>query len=108
MTLEKGSNHQPLITNNRSVVWEAHISRELRPRTGMRITSSRVWYVLVIGGILTVLLSFFFGTEVLWLHRLLVAALTVVVVLLLYVTYQVQYPFSGSVRVELDAYRMLI
>ena len=34
--------------------------------------------------------------------------MTVVVALLLYATYEVQYPFSGNVRVEPDAYEEVL
>ncbi len=54
------------------------------------------------------LLRLYFGTEVLWLHGLSVAALTVVVVLFLHATYEVQYPFSGNVRVEPDTYEEVL
>ena len=41
-------------------------------------------------------------------HRLSIAALTVVVVLVLYTIYRVEYPFTGNVKVEPDAFEMVL
>jgi len=66
-----------------------------------------LWYVLVIGGAITVLLSSFFGTKVVWLQVLSVGALTTVVVLLS-ASYQLQAPFAGSVRIEPEAFKEVL
>lgn len=67
-----------------------------------------LWAVLSVGGVLTVSLTFLLGTDPPWLQRLALAALTVVVVLLLYAVYNIQYPFSGSVRVGPDAFEHVL
>ena len=64
--------------------------------------------MLVVGGVITVLNSLFFGSKVVWLQGMSIAALTTVVVLLLSATYQLQAPFAGSVRVEPEAFEEVL
>jgi hypothetical protein len=52
--------------------------------------------------------SLFFGTKVVWLQGLSIAVMTTVVVLVLCVSYQLQAPFAGSVRVEPDAFEKVL
>ncbi len=86
------------------LVQAAEGERENRLLEARKDVNAYLWYLLVIVAVLTITLAFFFGTEILWLHRFSIAALTTFVVLLLYATYEVQYPFSGNVRVGSDAY----
>jgi len=95
---------QTLYSEGVEIVYAVEEEREIRLLEDRQDVHTYLWYLLVVGGVLTVSHAFFFGTEVLWLHRLSVAALTILVVFLLYATYQVQYPFSGGVRVGSDAY----
>jgi hypothetical protein len=55
-----------------------------------------VWVVLVVGGVITVTFTYLFGMETLWLHRLAVAALTMVVSLILYTVSVLEYSFNDS------------
>ncbi len=43
-----------------------------------------------------------------WLHRLSAAALAVIVVLLLYTIYRIQFPFTGDIRVHPDALELVL
>ncbi len=99
---------QTLYSNGVGLVQAAEGEREIRLLENRQDVHTYLWYLLVVGGVLTVSHAFFFGTEVLWLHRLSVAALTIMVVLLLYATYEVQYPFSGNVAVGSDAYQKVL
>ena len=82
--------------------------REIRLLHSRQDSHRLLWYVLVVGGVITVLHSLFFGSQVVWLHGLSVAALTTVVVLLLSTTYQLQAPFAGSVRIEPEAFEEVL
>lgn len=82
--------------------------REIRLLHSRQDSHRLLWYVLVVGGVITVLNSLFFGTKAVWLQALSVASLTTVVVLLLSTTYQLQAPFAGSVRVGPDAFEELL
>jgi hypothetical protein len=66
-----------------------------------------MWVVLV-GGVITVAFTYLFGLETLWLHALAVAALTVVVTLIFYTTAVLDYPFNGDLRVEPDAFELVL
>ena len=54
--------------------------------------------VLLVGGVLTISFTFF-GMEAIWLHRASIAALTVLVVLILFTSHRIEYPFTGDIRV---------
>ncbi len=79
--------------------------RLLESRQGVPLI---LWTVLVIGGILTVAFTFLFGVEPPWFHRLAIAALTVVIVLVFYTIYHIQCPFMGDMRVEPDAFELVL
>ena len=82
--------------------------REIRLLHSRQDSHRLLWHVLVSGGVITVLLSYFFGSKVVWLQGLSIAALTTVVVLLLSATYQLQAPFAGSVRIEPEAFEEVL
>lgn len=63
---------------------------------------------MMIGGILTIAFTFLFALEPPWFHRLSIAALTVVVVLVLFTIYRIEYPFTGNIRVEPDAFEIVL
>jgi hypothetical protein len=62
----------------------------------------------MIGGILTIAFTFLFALEPPWFHRLSIAALTVVVVLVLFTIYRIEYPFTGNIRVARDAFEIVL
>lgn len=74
---------------------------------GPRGSSPLMWVVLVVG-VITVAFTYLFGLETLWLHALAVAALTVVVTLIFYTTAVLDYPFNGDLRVEPDAFELVL
>ena len=82
--------------------------REIRLLHSRQDSHALLWYVLVAGAVITVLHSLFFGSKVVWVQGLSVAALTTVVVLVLSATYQLQAPFAGSVRVEPEAFEEVL
>ncbi len=84
---------------------EARALRLLEVREGLpRI----IWVVLSVGGVLTVAFTFLFGMETPWLHMLAVAALTVIISLILYTVAVLEYPFNGDVRVQPDAFELVL
>ena len=84
---------------------QARALRLLEVREGLpRI----IWVVLSVGGVLTVAFTFLFGMETPWLHMLAVAALTVNISLILYTVAVLEYPFNGGVRVQPDAFELVL
>lgn len=79
--------------------------RLLESRQGL---PSILWGVLVIGAILTVAFTSLFAVNPPWFHTLAIAGLTVIVVLILYTVYRIEYPFTGDVRVRTDAFEFVL
>jgi ABC-type branched-subunit amino acid transport system permease subunit len=67
-----------------------------------------VWVVLVVGRVIAVTFTYLFGMETLWLHKLAVAALTMVVSLILYTVSVLVYPFNDSAQVRPDAFELML
>ncbi len=83
-------------------------NRQLRLLESRQGVPSILWTVLVIGGILTVAFTFLFGVEPPWFQRLSIAALTIIIVLVLYAIYRIEYPFTGAVQVGPDAFELVL
>ena len=79
--------------------------RLLESRQGL---PSILWWVLVIGAILTVAFTSLFAVNPPWFHTLAIAGLTVIVVLILYTVYRIEYPFTGDVRVRPEAFEFVL
>jgi len=84
---------------------EGRALRLLEVREGL---PHMVWVVLVVGGVITVAFTFLFGMETGWLHMLAVAALTAIVTLILYTVASLEYPFDGNLRVQPDAFELVL
>ena len=102
------SAEQALYSQGITLAFDIEDEREIRLLHSRQDSHRLLWHVLVSGGVITVLLSYFFGSKVVWLQGLSIAALTTVVVLLLSATYQLQAPFSGSVRIEPEAFEEVL
>lgn len=99
---------QALYSRGITLASDIEDQREIRLLHSRQDSHRPLWYVLVTGGVITVLLSFFFGSKVAWLQGLSVAALTTVVVLILFATYELQAPFAGNVRIEPEAFEEVL
>jgi len=64
-----------------------------------------VWFVLLAGSVITVLLPNLFGGTKLVTHMIIVTTLAGMIALLLFAIYQLQNPFTGGIRIEPDAFR---
>jgi membrane protein YdbS with pleckstrin-like domain len=84
---------------------EARALRLLEVREGL---PHIIWVVLIVGAVITVAFTFLFGMETAWLHMLAVAALTAIVTLVLYTVAVLEYPFDGDVRVQPDAFELVL
>jgi hypothetical protein len=59
--------------------------------------------VLILGGVITIGFTFFFGVESLWHHALMVSALAVLIALSLLVILTLNLPYTGDVSVKPEA-----
>lgn len=67
-----------------------------------------MWAVMIGGGILTVLFPCLFGVENGLVHALIIATLAASIGLMLFVVYDLNYPFRGDVHVQPDGFRLVI
>jgi uncharacterized membrane protein YraQ (UPF0718 family) len=67
-----------------------------------------LWGVLVAGGIVVVGFTYLFGLENTLAHKLMVAALTLVISSVLFTIGLLEHPFSGSVRVGPEAFELVL
>jgi hypothetical protein len=102
------SAEQALYAQGITLAFDVEDEREIRLLHSRQDSHRLLWYVLVVGGVITVLHSFFFGSQAVWLQGLSVAALTTVIVLVLSATYELQAPFAGSVRVEPEVFEEVL
>jgi len=72
------------------------------------IIPGMMWIVLVVGGILTVAFTFFFGTENLRAQVLMTGILSLVVFMSLWVIISIDYPFTGPVHIGNEPLRVVL
>jgi hypothetical protein len=66
-----------------------------------------LWAVLGFGGIVTVGFTYLFGLENTWSHRLMVAAVSGLIALVLFTIGNLEYPFSGGTRIGPEAFELV-
>lgn len=99
---------QGLHTEGLRVVGELQDDRELRLLESRRGVPPLLWGILVIGGVLMIAFTSLFGMKSPWVHRLSIAGLTAIIVFASYTVYRTEYPFTGDVRVEPDAFELVL
>jgi predicted membrane chloride channel (bestrophin family) len=75
-------------------------ARRSRLHLALGIVPTMVWGVLVVGALLTVGFTFFFGTANLKAQVMMTGSLSIIVFMGLYVIVSLDHPFTGSVHVE--------
>jgi uncharacterized protein DUF4239 len=86
-------------------VADARRLRLLQVREGI---PDLLWVVLVGGGVITVCFTYLFGLKSNVAHALMVAALTLVICGILFTIAEIDYPFSGAVEIQPDAFREVL
>ncbi|WP_410664811.1 hypothetical protein [Amycolatopsis sp. lyj-84] len=86
-------------------LWQVYEARQdrLNAVEGGRV-GGVVWFALIIGSLISVLLPNLFGGTRLAAHLVIVSTLAGTVTLLLFAIYQLQNPFGGGVRIPPDAF----
>ena len=67
-----------------------------------------IWLVLLVGGVLAVSYTFFFGMKNIRAQYLITTTLTVTVTSILYLVFVLDHPFTGTSRVSLEPLREAI
>ncbi|RKT53901.1 DUF4239 domain-containing protein [Saccharothrix australiensis] len=89
-------------------LWRVYQARQARLDAAGGSVSAVVWFVLVLGSVLTVGLSLLFGGPLVRTQVIIVATLAATITLLLYATYQLQNPYGGGAELGPDAFRSAV
>lgn len=84
---------------------ELRRQRILDSQTGIH---PMLWSVLLLGGIITVVFAFFFGSENLKAQLIMTTLLAVLIVLILFTILIMDFPFSGDMAVSSDAFKQVL
>jgi len=76
--------------------------RRLRIFAGNDTVPPVIWLVLLIGGVLAVSYTFFFGMKSIKAQYLLTTTLTVMISSILFLIYVLDHPFTGTSKVSLE------
>lgn len=67
-----------------------------------------MWILLIVGGLITILFTAFFGADHAPMHMMMVSALSALIAFTLFLIAAIDQPFSGIVRVENEAFRHVL
>jgi Na+/proline symporter len=82
--------------------------RRLRIFAGNNTVPPVIWLVLLAGGLMTVLYTYFFGMKNIRAQRLIAASLTITITLILFLIYVLDHPFTGTSRVSTEPLRQVL
>lgn len=106
----------PFRSENEKIFLEESITKinDLLNLRVLRLTAAKagihdlLWFVLVIGGVVTIVFTIFFGTENLKAKVLMSTLLAVLIALVLFTILEFSLPFVGSARVSCEPFQLLI
>ncbi|MEI6639328.1 MAG: DUF4239 domain-containing protein [Chlorobium sp.] len=78
--------------------------RNQRLEAGKQSIPLFMWDVMLLGAAITIGFSFLFGTEELWAHSIMMAALSAIVTLVLLLVMALDHPFHGIIMVTPEAF----
>jgi len=74
--------------------------RRLRIFAGNNTVPSVVWLVLLVGSVISISYTYFFGMKNIRAQYLIAASLTVTITMILFLIYVLDHPFTGSSKVS--------
>jgi hypothetical protein len=80
----------------------------------LRIIDSRsgihpfLWFVLVVGAVITIIFTFFFGSDKFIVHVIMASTLSAIIALILFTILLFDFPFTGSVRIGPEVFQQAI
>jgi hypothetical protein len=84
---------------------ELRRQRILDAQTGIH---PMLWFVLLIGGFMTVVFAFFFGSENLSAQLIMTTLMAVLIVLILFTILIMDFPFSGDMIISADSFQRVL
>jgi ABC-type multidrug transport system fused ATPase/permease subunit len=82
--------------------------RRLRIFAGNDTVPLAIWLVLLVGGVFTVLYTFFFGMKNIRAQYVMTTSLTVTITMILFLIYVLDHPFTGTSKVSAEPLRQVI
>lgn len=82
--------------------------RRIRIFAGNDTVPFAVWLVLLVGGVITISYTYFFGMQNIKSQYLMTAALTVTITLILVLIYILDHPFTGTSKVSVEPLRQVM
>jgi ABC-type multidrug transport system fused ATPase/permease subunit len=67
-----------------------------------------LWFVLILGGIITIIFTYFFGMENLQAQLIMTALLTAIVALILFTIMSLDYPFTGDISISSEPFQYIL
>jgi hypothetical protein len=67
-----------------------------------------LWVALILGGAITIAFGYFFGMKSSTAHSIVMFSLTLLVVCLLLVIWEINYPFDGTIKVSPEAFELAL
>lgn len=83
-------------------------SRRLRIFAGNNTVPSVIWLVLLVGGVITVSYTYFFGMKNIKAQYAITTGLTVTITAILFLIYILDHPFTGTNRVSLEPLKQVL
>lgn len=102
------SGEQAIYAQSLTLIQDLDEYRALRLLDAREGIPAILWIVLLVGGVTTIASTYLFGMKNARLHMLMVAAFTVVLVLVLYTIRALEYPFDGIVQVGPEAFEAVL
>lgn len=93
----------PIIIADASEVWQNRRSRTNMAVHGVPMVE---WITIIVGGVITVFFTFFFGLEHLKLQIAMTAMVAMLISLNIYLILLFGYPFSGDLKIPTDSFRL--
>jgi len=82
--------------------------RRLRIFAGNNTVPPVIWLVLLVGGVITVSYTYFFGMKNIKTQYMLTATLTVTITLILFLIYVLDHPFTGTSKVSVEPLKQVM
>lgn len=109
------SNYLPQTETEKAFFQESvHKLNELDELRRMRLIDARtgvnelLWFVLVVGGLITIFFAFIFGAENLKAQIIMTVFLAVLISLILFTILSLDFPFTGSLTISKDIFERII
>lgn len=67
-----------------------------------------IWFVLIVGGIITIVFTFFFGSENLSAQLIMTSLLATLISMILFTILVLDFPFTGTVRIKPTAFNTVL